>query len=860
MIKLKMLSLGMFASMAVTAQVSVTQLSVPYVQNFNSLSDTGTANPYSTLPTGWFAKEYGSGANTNYRASWGKSGGGDLHSLGDSASSERTLGSIGSGTVAPVIFGVALVNNTGNTVPHVRIKYTGEVWRVGNAARSTGPDSLHVTYGINNTDIISGTWNGAAFLNFISPVSPSSPTETALNGNASAQQVNIDDTLLNINLANNDTLWIRWMDYNSASFDDAMGVDDISITFLPPFTPPATMLSFTAFNTWYYQNFDSLAYTQGSLNSFATLPFGWFAKEYDDNADETYRAAYGDYSGGNTYSFGDTNSTERALGSLGSGTLTPSHYGAAWINNTGQVINNVEIKYTGEMWRLGNPARSTGADTLHFSYATHAVNIDSGNYARFPQLNFFSPLITGTSQSPVDGNLTAQQTKVSNVLYNLSLQQGDTLWIRWSDYDSPSFDDGLAIDSFAITPVATPVLLNIEFADSNTVVNEESGSVKIPLIIHNKTAFTSQVEVFIADTGNIDIANDLVISSAFVTFPGTKSDTVANFTFGIKNAEPFEADEYFVLGLRNTANAAIGQIRYDTIRIRNYQYPQVPIAALGADDTLGMPNSTGKNFVVEGIVHGVNYSATGGLDFYVLQNGAGINVYQPQAGSYQPKAGDKVKVWGQVGYFRGLTRLESLDSVQKISDNNTLETPKNVMNVTEAEEGSYLKIDSLVLYPALSKWPNNLEVYAVQAVTKDTIAIYVSANTDLAGEDAPKGYFSITGIGSQFNSSTNPPYDNGYRLMAASKSLVVPVSVKGIGYKEGSSLALYPNPFTTTLTVESSSEISEISVYTLDGKCIWKSNPAAVKATIPAAEWNAGVYILHTTDATGKSISKIVKL
>lgn len=858
MIKIRLSGFALILGFAAKAQVAITTLSVPYTQNFNTLSDTTLTNPYSTLPAGWKAEEYGSGANTQYRAAHGELSGGDLYSFGDSLSTERALGSIGSGTVAPVYFGVALVNNTGGTVQKVKIGYRGELWRVGNPARTTGPDSLFFAWGKNNGNLHSNIWTTAAKLNYISPASPTGASNIDLNGNAPAQVTNYLDTLTNLNLANGDTLWLRWRDENSNSFDDGMAIDDVSITFLPG-TPAAGLPTFTAFNTYYYQNFDNLGYAYtGSLN-FSTLPLGWFAKETGSNGDNTYKASYGEFAGGNLYSFGDSLSTERALGSIGSGTNDKTHFGVAFINTIGQTVNDVEINYTGEMWRQGRPGRATGPDTLHFSYAVKAVGIDSGNYQSFPSLSFYSPITNGTLNTPMNGNLAANKTKISGIISNLNLKQGDTLWLRWTDFDSDSYDDGLALDSISIAPVLPSSLLNMEFRKPDTAVLEADGIISIPIVIHHKSAFLSQVNVFIADTGTIDLNTDITIASSVVSFPATKPDTIAYFKFGVNKTQPFEGNEYFVLGIKSPVNGALGQIIYDTVHIINYQYPQVPIASLTGDDAQGAPDSIARNFVIEGIVHGVNYSATGGLDFYVLQNGAGINVYQPAGQTYTPTAGDKVKVWGTVGQFRGLTRMEMPDSIQLVSNNNILETPKPVTVVTENEESAYISIDSLKLYPGISTWPNNAVVYAVQANTLDTIEMYVSANTNLAGTAAPIGYFNLVGIGSQFNNSTNAPYNNGYRVMAVNKDMVAPASVKNAS-QNFIGLTIFPNPAVNQLTIQANGYIGDIAIYNISGQCVWTERSVQSTITIPITGWKPGSYLLQQSNGSEKKIYHIIKL
>ena len=851
---LLLISLTVYST--VNAQVSMTALSVPYTQNFNTLRDTGLNNPYNTFPSGWYATELGTGANTLYRAAHGELAGGDIYSFGDSANAERAFGSLGSGTVAPLYLGVALVNNTTATVQRVRLSYRGELWRIGNPARSTGPDTLHFAYGKNNGSLTGSTWNAFTRLSFVSPAPAASTNNIDVNGNLSANVVNYTDTLINLNLAVGDTLWLRWMDANSSSFDDGLGIDDVSITFLPA-VATSNFLMINSFNTYYRQNFDSLSKAYSPNASFSTLPKGWYAHEEGSGADNTYKAAYGEFAGGNIYSWGDSLSSERALGSIGSGSVTESEYGAAWINMTGQLVNNVEINFMGEMWRQGRPGRASGPDTLHFSYATHALNIDSGNYQIFAPLSFYAPVTTGVLSTAMNGNLPANRKLVTGTISSLNLQPGDTLWIRWRDFDSESFDDGLGIDSFSLAAVSTSSLLNMEFKQSSTTVSEDSGIVSIPVAIHNKSGFLSQVEVFIADKGTIDTLTDINLSSAYVSFPGSKPDTIAYFNFGLINSQPFEQNEYFVLGLRNAVNGRVGTIQYDTIRITNYQYPAVAIASLSSDDAQGKPDSLKRNYVIEGIVHGVNYSATGGLDFYVIQNGAGINVYQPSIGNYVPAAGDQVKVWGSVGQFRGLTRMESLDSVQKISSSNPLQTPIVVAGITEATESAYLQLDSLKLIPAISTWPVNLEVYAVSASSFDTIAIYVSGNTDLAGTPAPTGYFSITGIGSQFNSSTNPPYNNGYRLMAANKSLVYTTAVPLIN--NSASCSIFPNPFSNQITVSSKTPINNVAVYSIDGKLIMAEDAGRQTISIQTTDWKPGVYILQVNDGQQVIVNKIIK-
>jgi len=60
----------------------------------------------------------------------------------------------------------------------------------------------------------------------------------------------------------------------------------------------------------YSQNFDALI----NAGTSSALPSGWEFTETGANANTTYTAGTGSSNAGDTYSFGETGSTERALG------------------------------------------------------------------------------------------------------------------------------------------------------------------------------------------------------------------------------------------------------------------------------------------------------------------------------------------------------------------------------------------------------------------------------------------------------------------------------------------------------------------------------------------------------------------
>ncbi len=204
----------------------------------------------------------------------------------------------------------------------------------------------------------------------------------------------------------------------------------------------------------YSQDFNTLADT-GTSSDF--LPDGWYIFEDGSDGDSLYSIGTGSSRTGDTYSFGSEDSTERALGSIRSGSVIP-FYGANFINNSGNIINLIHISYKGEQWRAGTSSR-TEPDSLKFQYSINATSLSDGDWIDIEQLNYVSPKV-GTSGA-LDGNLLENRTEINGVITGLSIPDGAEFWIRWEDFDVSSSDDGLAIDDFQIDLTAPSVIFSI---------------------------------------------------------------------------------------------------------------------------------------------------------------------------------------------------------------------------------------------------------------------------------------------------------------------------------------------------------------------------------------------------------------
>ncbi|MFN9111634.1 MAG: lamin tail domain-containing protein, partial [Bacteroidota bacterium] len=193
---------------------------VTVTQDFNTLVNSGTS---TVLPAGWFISESGTNANATYGVSTGSSTTGDSYSLGASGTTDRALGGLRTGSLIPT-FGASFTNTTGSVVNTLAINYTGEQWRLAVLGRQ---DRLDFQYSVNATSLTSGTWTDVNALDFSSPNTSGS---TTLDGDLAANRTNLSATISGLNIPNGATFWIRWTDFDVSGSDDALGVDDFSIT------------------------------------------------------------------------------------------------------------------------------------------------------------------------------------------------------------------------------------------------------------------------------------------------------------------------------------------------------------------------------------------------------------------------------------------------------------------------------------------------------------------------------------------------------------------------------------------------------------------------------------------------------
>jgi Lamin Tail Domain/Immunoglobulin domain len=188
----------------------------------------------------------------------------------------------------------------------------------------------------------------------------------------------------------------------------------------------------------------------GGLGLAAQMP-GWFGW-----AEDTIKlgASAGDQSTGGIISFGttDSSSTNRALGLLATSSTGPTAFGLRLINLTTNVIDEISLAFTGELWR-----QQPSAKTLFFSYYIDASGDSPFSVASTVPISSLDVSFPTGLNSAMDGDAATNQVALS--ITNepiLSWSPGAALWLVWQMTNSAGNSQGLGIDNLAFSALAVP--------------------------------------------------------------------------------------------------------------------------------------------------------------------------------------------------------------------------------------------------------------------------------------------------------------------------------------------------------------------------------------------------------------------
>ncbi len=339
------------------------------------------------------------------------------------------------------------------------------------------------------------------------------------------------------------------------------------------------------------QDFNSLA----ASGTSSQLPDGWYFSESGTNADSRYGTDDGSANSGNTYSYGASGSSDRAFGTLLSGSLKPT-IGVRLRNDSGLIVEAIDVAFTAEQWRLGAGGRS---DRLQAQYSLDAsvLNDSSATWVNVSALDVVTPN-PAASPGALDGNAAANRTAINASISGLVLADGDSLWLRWVDKDVSGIDDGLAIDDISFGVSGTP-------------------PVDVPPTVVATSPVDNAIDVTLASSLTVDFSEDVAIDDPWFTLQCSISGAhTATVTGGPRNYSlsprpAFTADETCewsilasgVTDLDGTPDplAADYSVHFATLNPANLPAPSVE-STMPADGATGVPIATSVQVIFSEVV------------------------------------------------------------------------------------------------------------------------------------------------------------------------------------------------------------------------------------------------------------------
>jgi hypothetical protein len=488
----------------------------------------------------------------------------------------------------------------------------------------------------------------------------------------------------------------------------------------------AQPLSVGTLNVPYTQDFNSLSSTAPS----AVLPAGWFFVETGSGAAANgfYLAGNGIGTAGDTYSFGTAGSSERAFGSLRSGTVVPT-IGAGFTNTSGNTITALQISYRAEQWRAG-AVRGSVIDRLDFQISYNATSLTTGTWTDINDLDF-SSLVNAGPIGAVNGN--ANFINLTHEIGGLSIPSGQSFFIRWSDFDVPNSDDGLAVDDFSITPIGVTIEPSITFSPASLSFGDvNAGSQK-----------TLSYEVVASNIGS-----DITVNSGDPLYELSTD----NSTFGSTITLPSTGGNVFVRfspSVNGSVNTTVNHIAGSyskSLNLSGFGFVQAEnIISIHA----ARQKPAGTKVTVAGRITVANEH---GNPAFMQDETGGIPVFDAALAT-SVQIGDSVIVTGPIGLFNDQKQISGSGIFfTEVSTDPRILAPKEItVSEMAANEGLLVKILGVELVnKSFVFYPQSTERIFDGTGQAD---LRIDGDTDIPGLAKPQATFDVIGVVGRFRTN-----------------------------------------------------------------------------------------------------------
>lgn len=447
---------------------------------------------------------------------------------------------------------------------------------------------------------------------------------------------------------------------------------------------------------------------------------------------------------------------------------------------TGGVPKGLELYATGDIadlsiYGLGVANNGGGSDGLEYNFP--ADNISAGTYIYWTLdevgFNLFFGFLPEyiSDDANVNGDDAFELYKdgvVVDVLGDVALDGSGEPWEYldgWA-YRVPgtgpdatfqlanwTFSGINALDGFSTNAAATnPVPL--KSYDMMVVPDYEINTVGNTFVPADLTVEVGETVLW-KNTGegfhNVNGSQGTFASNPAGFFSGAPSTDLWEFThtFTIPGVYDYQCDPHAGINM-------VGTITVNEPAGPNYITND--IATVTTVDGNGLPDSISAFVDITGIVHGIDFATSGNSSFFLLDASGGVGI---SATGYTVVEGDELNIKGMLSQNNGLT-IVNADSLNILSQGNTLFDPAVVSMLDESTEGEIIRINNLNLVDA-SQWEADGSSFTAMATDgTNMFAIRVDGDSEVADRPAPLSTFDLIGFGSQFDTSS--PYDEGYQI------------------------------------------------------------------------------------------------
>jgi hypothetical protein len=284
-------------------------------------------------------------------------------------------------------------------------------------------------------------------------------------------------------------------------------------------------------------------------------------------------------------------------------------------------------------------------------------------------------------------------------------------------------------------------------------------------------------------------------------------------------------------------------------------FPKYPVSLVRTVNAEGVLDSIGVTCELEGVVYGVNLRP-GGLQFVMIDGfNDGITVFSNSDLGYSLQEGDLIVVRGTIAQFNGLAQIQP-ESVQPIGVSQPLFAPTTVSQFDENIESQLVRLEQVTLVnPA--QWTNMSPGFNVDVTDGNNVFIMrIDSDVDVFGEAPPSGSFRLTGLGTQFDSSS--PFTEGYQILPRYKADIELISSTQVNNGEAE-IHVWPNPASNKIFLQSTVDIISLQLSNAQGQ-VMDSKP--IQSDHPQQwelKWQGiapGYYFILIQDMNGNRASR----